>query len=72
MFGNLKTAKEVKDAMRRVLDDDDYGKADGYAPSVGTESARSAIANRYSKRFSVNYNPKVPIVLIYFIYMCGI
>lgn len=50
MFGNLRTAKEVKDAMRRALDDD---KSDGYFPSVGSEVARKAIAARYKKRFGV-------------------
>ena len=30
--------------------------ANGYAPSVGTEIARKAIADRYQQRFSVTYD----------------
>lgn len=52
MFGNLSTAREVKDAIRRAVEE---GKADGYAPSVGSEPARRAIIDRYKKRFNVNY-----------------
>ena len=33
--------------------------ADGYAASVGMEMAREAIAERYRKRFEVNYDAKV-------------
>lgn len=50
VFGNLRTAKEVKDAMRIALED---GKSDGYFPSVGSEAARRAIAGRYKKKFGV-------------------
>lgn len=56
MFGNMNTAKEVKEAMIKVIEE---GGGDGYAPSVGTERARLAISERYKKRFSVDYNPSV-------------
>jgi tyrosine aminotransferase len=52
VFGNFSTAKEVKDAMIRALEG---GKADGYAPSVGSETARIAIVDRYKNRFNVNF-----------------
>ena len=52
VFGNLSTAKEVKAAMKRAVEE---GKADGYAPSVGSELARKAIIDRYKQRFGVDY-----------------
>lgn len=52
----MDTAKEVREAMVRVIES---GGADGYAPSVGTEKARQAIANRYRSRFSVYYTASV-------------
>lgn len=56
VFGNLRTADEVSAAMVRVIEG---GGANGYAASVGTEEAREAIAERYRKRFKLNYEAKV-------------
>jgi tyrosine aminotransferase len=56
IFGNLNTSCAVKDAIKTVIVD---GKANGYVSSVGSEAARTAIANRYKTRFSVSCNPEV-------------
>ena len=55
MFGNLETAKEVREAMKRVI----VSGSNGYAPSSGMETARQSIANRYKSRFQVDYNFEV-------------
>lgn len=55
--------------MKRVLDDDNYGIGDGYASSVGSESARLAISNRYLNRFSVKYDPKVTEICLLYCYL---
>ena len=56
VFGNLHTATEVRAAMVKAIEG---AGADGYAASVGMEMAREAIAERYRKRFEVNYDAKV-------------
>ena len=56
VFGNLHTATEVRAAMVKAIEG---AGADGYAASVGMEMAREAIAERYKKRFEVNYDAKV-------------
>ena len=55
MFGNLETAREVREAMKRVI----VSGSNGYAPSSGMETARQSIANRYKSRFQVDYNFEV-------------
>jgi hypothetical protein len=52
VFGNLNTAEQVIDAMKRVLES---SKADGYAPVTGTKAAKEAIAKRYQTRFSTQF-----------------
>ena len=58
VFGNLKTAESVKAALIGAVEG---GKADGYAPSVGSKSAREAIAKRYKTRFNLNFDCEVKI-----------
>ena len=56
VFGNMKTAAEVVEAMKGALEGH---KADGYAPVTGTKAAKEAIAKRYQTRFSTQFTVDV-------------
>ncbi|XP_072926651.1 tyrosine aminotransferase [Hemitrygon akajei] len=45
VFGNLPTNEKILQAMKEAVDS---GKFNGYAPSVGYQSSRDAVANFYS------------------------
>lgn len=52
VFGNLKTAVEVTEAVKKAVDSH---KADGYVPVIGSQAACEAICQRYKSRFGVSY-----------------
>lgn len=54
VYGNLRPSPETTAAVIRVIEG---GKHDGYAPSIGYESARAAIAE-FSSRNGANYTAK--------------
>lgn len=56
VFGNLETAPEVVDSVKRALEGHE---ADGYAPVTGTRAAKEAIAKRYQDRFSTQFAAEV-------------
>lgn len=61
VFGNLGPSEEMKEAVKKSLDS---GKSNGYAPSVGYEAGRAAVA----KRFSL---PDLPLEAKDVVFACG-
>lgn len=61
VFGNLGPSQEMKDAVVSALNS---GKSNGYAPSVGYEHARAAVAKRFS-------TPDIPLKSKDVVFACG-